>query len=70
MNNNVIIHNEYFEMIHFMKRREEIITTEEYLVYEYMFNLMKSNMNEKEKEVLKQKKDELDKTLLKYYDIL
>lgn len=64
------VYNEYFELIHLMKRKEGCLTDDEFIIFMYMFNLRKANMNEKEKENSKKKTEYLYKLLNEYYEKL
>ena len=65
--NNGMIYNEYFELIHLMKRKQDCLTDDELIIFEYMFNLRKAKMTEKEKDNLKKNTVYLKKLLDEYY---
>lgn len=65
-----VVHNEYFELIFFMKRKEDCLTDDELIIFMYMFNLRKAKMTEKEKDIVKKKTEYLNKLLDEYYESL
>ena len=68
--NNEVVYNDFFELIFFMKRKDEYLTDDEYIIFMYMFNLRKTKMTEKEKENVKKKTVYLNKLLDEYYETL
>ena len=65
-----MIYNEYFELIHLMKRKQDCLTDDELIIFEYMFDLMKAKMNENEKMKLKEKTKNLKRLLEENYEYL
>ena len=65
-----VIYNEYFELIYFMKKKDGYLTDEEYMIFQYMFELRKSKMNEEEMDKLKKKTEYLNQLLDDYYESL
>ena len=61
-------YNEYFEMIHFLKRKEDILSDEELIVFAYMFKLRVDKLETEEKTVLQKKIDYFKKLLDRVYD--
>jgi hypothetical protein len=61
-------HNPHFEMIHFMKRKNSLVSNEELIVYAYMFKLRINKLEPEEKIKLQKKTDELMKLLDRVYD--
>ena len=68
--NTEVVYNEYFELIFFMKRKEDCLTDDELIIFMYMFNLRKAKMTEKEKEIVEKKTVYLNKLLDEYYETL
>ena len=68
--NKGMIYNEYFELIHLMKRKQDCLTDDELIIFEYMFDLMKAKMNENEKMKLKEKTKNLKRLLEENYEYL
>jgi hypothetical protein len=65
-----IEHNDLFEMIYFMKKRDDLLSNEEFIVYEYMFQLRIAKMNEDEKVKLETMKNNLTVLLERVYEKL
>ena len=65
-----VIYNEYFELIHLMKRKEVCMTDDELIIFMYMFELRKAKMNEKENKKLKEKTEYLRRLLDENYEFL
>ena len=65
-----MIYNEYFELIHLMKRKQDCLTDDELIIFEYMFDLLKAKMNEIEKIKLKEKTKNLKRLLEENYEYL
>jgi alpha-galactosidase len=61
-------HNPNFEMIHFMKRKNALLTDEELIVYGYMLNLRVDKLTDEEKEKFQKKIDFFKKLLDRVYD--
>jgi hypothetical protein len=61
-------YNEDFEMIYLIKRKEDILTDEELIVYTYMFKLRINKLDMEEKQKLQKKTEELIKLLDRVYD--
>jgi hypothetical protein len=63
-------YNEDFEMIYLIKRKEDILTDEELIVYTYMFKLRINKLDMEEKQKLQKKTEELIKLLDRVYENL
>jgi hypothetical protein len=61
-------YNEDFEMIYLIKRKEDILTDEELIVYTYMFKLRINKLDMEEKQILQKKTEELIKLLDRVYE--
>lgn len=53
--NTEVVYNECFELIYFMKRKEDCLTDDELIIFMYMFNLRKAKMTDREKDIVKKK---------------
>ena len=55
-------------MVFLMKRKNEYMTDDEYIVFQYMFELRKKKMNMIEKVKLMDKTENITRVLDEYYD--